>query len=124
MLTYILQRILYFIPTLLLVSLLAFALSRMMPGDPVERICSTSIVDETVSYIDPDQNTREYQRCAALLGYDKPAFYFSILPLGFPDTLSRFVLESQRKTLKRLMSAHGDWPAVMQYYARIKHARA
>jgi ABC-type microcin C transport system permease subunit YejB len=39
---YILRRILFFIPTLFIITLLAFIISVNAPGDPVERMISSS----------------------------------------------------------------------------------
>ena len=45
MLKYILKRILIFIPTLLAISLITFALSTTAPGDPVEQMLSSRAGD-------------------------------------------------------------------------------
>ncbi|MFK7807294.1 MAG: ABC transporter permease [Saprospiraceae bacterium] len=105
---YILKRLLLFVPTLLLVSLLVFGLSKAVPGDPAER---------GGWGLDGDSfNEEAYQRAAIKLGLDKPIFYFSLSSTAFPDTLHRILRKSHRDNLKQLINRHGNWPEIQQYY--------
>ncbi len=49
MLRYIFKRLIVFIPTLIIISLLAFVISINAPGDPVERLSKSANKEGTAS---------------------------------------------------------------------------
>lgn len=105
MLIYLLKRLLLFVPTLLVVSLLAFGLSRVAPGDPVLSACAGN------RELLPD----DYRRCAGELHLDRPAFYFSLAPASYPDTLYRILPLHRRETLRKMIALYGEWPLLAEY---------
>jgi peptide/nickel transport system permease protein len=113
MLQYLIKRLLLFLPTLLVVSLLAFGLSRCTPGDPIQCYLPDSI-DGKFS-MNPAQYERAYAREAKKLGWDKPAFYFRIGPKAYPDTLYRILIRSRRENLEKLIAQYGNWSKVQAY---------
>lgn len=115
MTTYLLKRILWFIPTLIAISFLAFGLSKCTPGDPVMQACfpEDTPFDEAVFEV-------EYRRCAQSLGLDRPAFYFSLSSAAYPDTLYRIQQMARRTTLSKLIAQYGNWPEIEKYYHQIK----
>ncbi len=116
MLRYLIKRILLFIPTLLLISLLAFGLSKLAPGDPIgER------EDPRLSLGDQE---RIYRETARLWGLDKPVFYFGIASAAYPDTLYRFVLKQQRETLTKLIGQYGNWAEIAAYRQQLEQTDA
>ena len=74
MLRYILLRILYFIPTLIGISLVIFLLSKNTPGDPIEKF-----MDEDLDSFESFES-RQKRRSAIIkdLKLDQPVFYFGI----------------------------------------------
>jgi peptide/nickel transport system permease protein len=116
MIRYLLKRILIFAPTLVVISLLAFALSKMAPGDPVELRQSAGSVPIASGAREAD---RMYAETARLMGLDKPVFYFSLSSAAYPDTLHRVQRLDRRQTLRRLIGIYGNWPAVQNYYSAI-----
>lgn len=116
MIRYLFKRILIFVPTLLVVSLLAFALSKMAPGDPVELRQSAASVPISS---DVRESDRIYAETARLMGLDKPVFYFSLSSAAYPDTLHLVLRRDRRETLRRLIGIYGNWPAVQSYYSAI-----
>lgn len=116
MIRYLLKRILIFVPTLLVVSLLAFALSKMAPGDPVELRQSAASVPIAS---DARESDRIYAETARLMGLDKPVFYFSLSSAAYPDTLHLVLRRDRRETLRRLIGIYGNWPAVQSYYSAV-----
>ncbi len=74
MLRYILIRVLYFIPTLLGISLVVFFLSKNTPGDPVDKF-----MDEDLDTFESFES-RQKRRAAIVkdLKLDRPNFYFGI----------------------------------------------
>lgn len=116
MLPYLLKRVLFFIPTLLFVSLIAFGLSKVAPGDPVDIYSRGSGAGNKQ---DIKNSERVYQQTAVLLGLDKPAFYFSLSSAAFPDTLHRIVQKTHRAALKKLIAQYGNWESISLYRQRI-----
>lgn len=76
---YLLRRILYFVPVLIAISLLAFIISVNAPGDPVERMISSGTSEEGSSLFRSNAELKSYWR--KKLGLDLPVFYFSMVSL-------------------------------------------
>jgi len=73
---YIAKRILQFIPTLLLITLITFGLTRIAPGDPVESRYKENVGIEKGMIVD----SIVYRSLSHEMGLDKPVFYFTIHP--------------------------------------------
>lgn len=114
---YIIHRLLYIFPTLLAISLLAFALSKAAPGDPVTLLLNRT-GEESLG--NAARYKRSYVETAHILGLDKPAFYFSLLPQAYPDTLYRIIEPVQRGTIKQLCARYGQPSLVHSYYNAIQ----
>ena len=104
MLQYILKRILYFIPTFLIVSLIIFFLSKAA-GEFYQ--C------EQVSYGEID--IEDCKQEARQKGYDKPIFYFTLSTAAHSDTLYKIFREERRNALHQLIGQYGNWPVISQY---------
>ncbi|MBX2814764.1 MAG: ABC transporter permease [Saprospiraceae bacterium] len=76
----LLRRVLWVIPTLLLLLVLTFGLTRMAPGDPVlfELAKNEELQNQEITL-------DMYERTARSLGLDKAYFYFSVWPLTYPS---------------------------------------
>ena len=73
---YILKRIVIFVPTLFIISLLTFILIAAAPGDPAETMLNRSSGEgQATDKLATDQSYRELRH---KLGLDLPIFYFSI----------------------------------------------
>lgn len=118
MLSYILQRIAIFIPTLFVISLAAFALSKMAPGDPVDLLLKGQSGESGQKDLKSSEST--YREKAEQLGLDLPVFYFGLSSAAFPDTMYKIVKQSDRQTLNNLTAQYGNWPATAEYYKTIK----
>jgi peptide/nickel transport system permease protein len=112
---YIIRRVLVFIPTLLLISLITFLISVHAPGDPVEQMFNTNAGDNG-QVMDKLTSEKVYQEARHRFGLDLPLFYFSVTDATVPDTLYRIAKENQRNTLERLSFNFGNWPGVASYY--------
>lgn len=108
MLQYLLRRILLSVPTLLLISFLAFGLGKCAPGDPVVTVFG----EEQYNSLDPAQQSGKYRSNAARLGLTGPSFYFSLTTAAYPDTLWRIFPFDRRERLEKLIGQTGNWPAV------------
>ena len=115
---YILKRILLFIPTLFIISLLTFILISAAPGDPAETMLNRNSGEGQAS--DKMATERSYRELRHKLGLDLPVFYFAPTNLAQCDTLVRIPTKNHREMLDRLVYAYGNWPQIETYYKQIK----
>jgi peptide/nickel transport system permease protein len=108
---YILSRLLWAFPTLFLISLISFWISNLSATDPLEKLLRTDAESVSGNTSLSNDMRKEWQKKLFL---DKPAFYFSLQPLAFPDTLHRVVSKSERKVLRKWLWQSGDWPWVVE----------
>jgi peptide/nickel transport system permease protein len=118
MLKYIVKRILIFIPTLLVITLLGFIISVNAPGDPVERMVKSSQSGGETGAQSVNQ-TQERNFWRAKLGLDLPVFYFSLTSLSRPDTLYRIYDKNEKEALDRLIDRYGNWKEIQVYYSSL-----
>lgn len=111
---YLLKRILFFIPTLLIISLLAFIISLQAPGDPLDRMVSAQ--ENGGEFQAQSANTqKEKDRWRKKLGLDLPVFYFSFSNAATPDTLYRIYDDNLRNASKRLINTYGNWEQISDW---------
>lgn len=111
MLRYLLRRTALALPTLLVISLVTFGLSKCAPVDPVREVYGVSLLPT----LDPEAQGQAYRQNAAKLGLDKPAFYFSITTAVVPDTAYLIFPPERRKLLCDLAAQCGDWELTDRY---------
>jgi peptide/nickel transport system permease protein len=116
MLTYIFKRILLFIPTLFVITLLGFIISVNAPGNPVERMVSAAESGGEVSSQTKNQE-EQTKFWTKKLGLDLPVFYVSLTSLAHPDTLHKVYDRNEREALDRLIYQYGNWPEIQAYYS-------
>ena len=114
---YILSRLLWAFPTLFLISLISFWISNLSATDPLEKLLRTDAESVSGNTQLNDDLRKEWQKKLFL---DKPAFYFSLQPLAFPDTLQRVVSKGERKVLRKWIWQSGDWLWVDQLNQLLK----
>lgn len=117
MLKYVIKRILIFIPTILAISLVTFAISIKTPGDPVDMMLNQNSGDGQAA--DKLASEIAYIEQRAKLGLDKPLFYFKITNATYPDTLYRIPKKNHRENLERLAFTYGNWTDIANYYKLI-----
>ena len=108
MFRFILKRLLVFIPTLLVISLLAFVISVNAPGDPVERLLTASEEtggDASVNAIDKQKAANDLRK---RLGLNLPVFYFSLQTIGDIDTIYRIQNFDHRIVIRRMARETGN----------------
>jgi peptide/nickel transport system permease protein len=121
MFKYVLKRVVIFIPTLILISILTFALSKMAPGDPVKlALGNTEQSGESGGSGEKMAGEKAYRAMAEQLGLTLPTFYFDFSNVAMPDTLYRMVKKGERDNLERLISMYGNWPQIEAYFHSIK----
>lgn len=114
---YILRRVLFFVPTLFIITLLAFTISVNAPGDPVERMMSSSQTGEQQANSVNTSEQKLYWR--KKLGLDLPLFYFSMNSLSVPDTLYKIYDKQEREALERLIDQYGNWKEISLFHQSI-----
>jgi peptide/nickel transport system permease protein len=120
MFKYILKRLLFFVPTLIVISLLCFLLSKKAPGDPVELIIrGGSQGGAGGQRSDMIAGDRAYQEKAEMLGLNLPVFYFGVTSKAYPDTLFKIVQRDRRENLSALIARYGNWKEIEGYYVEI-----
>jgi peptide/nickel transport system permease protein len=118
MVIYILKRMLMFIPTLGVVSLIAFILSLYAPGDPTEMLSA-----EAEAGSDPVARRKARTELQQKLGLNLPVFYLSLGTMADIDTVYRITDADQRNMLVRLARQSGNPEGTMRYYNDLNHAR-
>lgn len=122
MIAYLLRRILLFIPTLLVISLLAFIISVNAPGDPVERLVTAAESGE-ISLTATASMQEEKRYWTHRLGLDLPVFYVRIAPYSYPDTLYKISDKQERKALTSHLNKYGNWQQIQHYYKALLDLR-
>jgi peptide/nickel transport system permease protein len=79
--SYIIRRLLLFIPALIIISLLSFVISINAPGDPVERMMTVS-GGSGETYSQSINQKEQYKYWQHRLGLDLPVFYFGLHSLA------------------------------------------
>ena len=120
MFKYILTRVLYFIPTLLIITLLTFLLSQAAPGDPVETRLQGSQGAQGGGMSEKQAGEQAYIAMSKKLGLDLPPFYFSLGSLAEPKDLYKIFRKKERENLSRLVNTYGNWEQIEPYYYSIK----
>ncbi len=111
---YLLKRLLLFIPSLWIVTLLGFYLSKLAPGDPVALALGEVDQDRII-------NENAYIQKRKDLGLDKPLFYFSISAWSETDTLYKIPRPQWRDLASYLTFYTGNWDWVNDYLVKIQN---
>ena len=121
MLRYIIRRVLVFVPTLFIISLLAFVISVNAPGDPVERLLNAAD-DQGGAAGNRSATEKLKQEKRSELGLDLPIFYFGLGTLADPDTLHKVPDKAHQTMLLRMARKTGNWPATADYFHSLNQA--
>lgn len=114
MLKYILKRILIFLPTLFVISCIAFWLGKIAPGDPVySRIPGGDSQFEITG--------KTYQEIYEQMGLDKATFYVALSSMAYPDTLFKIPGRYRQENLSNLIAQYGNWQKIQTYNSNLVH---
>ena len=115
MLQYILRRILLFIPSLFVITLLAFIINASVPGDPVMRLlgAENELQNSTAVY------DKQYEQVQHRLGLDLPLFYISLTSAASPGNLSHIHNSMHRNMIESLSLETGNGVWMMQFYKNL-----
>lgn len=120
MLKYIAKRVLIFLPTLLIITVIGFVISVNAPGDPVERLMTAAgSGGEIGTQSASQQEQKKYWK--KKLGLDLPVFYFSLDKLSYPDTLYKVYDKNEQEALSRLLDEYGNWKETSVYFNKLNN---
>jgi len=110
MLFYVIKKVLLIIPTVILVMILAFFLSKLTPGDAAESLM-------TIQGVQPQNNNANqvYETNYKQLNLDKPDFYLSVQPDFYPENINAIITPSKRKEVKSFLQQKYDFESIVQY---------
>lgn len=115
---YIIKRLLLFIPTLFVISLLAFVISVNAPGDPVEILSGSASPQGGSTQTSVSKAAKDSIRTR--LGLDQPLFYLSFCSYSDCDTLHKIPGKSHRAVLSHLTNQYGNWQEIAAWYNEVK----
>ena len=107
---YLLRRLVFAVFTLLLLSMITFAMVKYIPTD-----VTLQREDASVSNSSYRQQIAQITQKAQAQQLDLPLFYFSLTTADQPDTVDRIFPYDRRGRLLQLLNQSGNWPAVQQY---------
>lgn len=105
MLRFLLKRILFFIPVLGIVVLLAFGLSTLAPSNPLDKILES---EKTMAEGSVPANSLQKQYWIKKLGLDLPLFYIDIKPLSYSNELQKVYDKDNKILLNKLIAYSGN----------------
>jgi peptide/nickel transport system permease protein len=117
MLVFLLQRLAFFIPTLLLISIIIFGLSKQTAGDPVLNKMEDNEENNVKNVLSEDL----YLSTAKDLGLDKPTFYCTLTSQAFPPDFYKIVKKDHRTALENLIKKYGNWVEIFTFYQSTKN---
>ncbi len=120
MLRYIAKRVLMFVPTLVIITVIGFFISVNAPGDPVERMMTAAGSSGEVGTQSASQ-VEQKRFWKQKLGLDLPVFYVSLTKLSYPDTLYKIYDKNERQALERLLDQYGNWEQIAEHSHRLNN---
>lgn len=121
MFKYIVKRLLFFIPTLFAITLFAFILGKLAPGDPVNLRLKGGMSGSSTGQLSEKQaGEQAYYELSEKLGLNLPVFYFVPTSKAYPDSLYKIINKDEREALNGLISKYGNWPEIEKYYQSLK----
>lgn len=93
---------------------LCFILSQFQPDDPATRLAGELPMEGAAGYTVQLYQQR-YLAAAHKLRLDRPKFYFTLVPGGYPDTLLRWTHPPTRAYYHRLWLISRDWNQVLTF---------
>jgi peptide/nickel transport system permease protein len=124
MLKYTVKRILYFIPAVLVISVITFMLIRAVPGDMADALIRSQ-TDELSLRDAPGLYEKKYREKARELGTDLPAFYVEISSCAYPRSLAYEWNPVKKEVITNLIRQTGEsskaysWYSHLEFYDRI-----
>lgn len=108
MILYLLKRIFWLVPTLLVVTMITFFLSYQQQGSSITSDCLyLGATNVQPTYFEECVRAEKKRK-----GLDKAPFILSIHPLSEPDTLYLFTDPLEKQAIRSLCFTYGNWEAI------------
>ncbi len=120
LLSYFIKRLVFAVFTLWLVSLLMFGLSTCTPVHPVERLFEQEQFGKQEYHL----RAADFRTKAAMLGLDKPIFYFAVQPAYYPDTTYRIFPPELREQICTLADQTAQAGVAADWFSLVHTADA
>lgn len=118
MIKYFAKRVLYVIPTIIGICLLAFTLTELVPGDVTDiKISNEDMSAAGVSLVQI-QETQDNLRGKFKL--NKPLFYFSLQSLALPEQIHDLKSPSKKNAIKNWANIYGCKSEVWDFYIELE----
>lgn len=98
---------------LVIISLFAFFLSKMVKQDPAINLLQQSGLDQEVI----DYNSQTYINAYNSLNLNRPTFYFSILPQNHPSNINEISSNDTKKLIRSLLGLGYDIEEILPQFA-------
>jgi peptide/nickel transport system permease protein len=122
MFQYLLRRLLFFVPSLLIIVFLVLWLSNQSVDDPVETLDSSNTAQRSVENWNEERaNEVAYLEIAQKYHLNLSLFYFSVQSIAYEDSLNYITFRSHRQNALDLVHQYGNGQAVWQYYKNLKN---
>lgn len=103
---YLVKRIFIFIPTFLAVTMIAFFLRQLAPGDPIDMAVRGGYTSDY--NVAAEQYRRDYLTKAQELDLDNPTFYFSILTSAHPKGYQHLIFPPDKLAADQQMHSQEE----------------
>lgn len=110
-----LKKVLYFIPSLLVLSLLCFTLSKLTPDDPVLTELGLPVEELSGNQNKFDEFRNQYVRIVEKNGYHLPLFYISISSMAGTGDLDNILYLPEKKIAKKILAHNGNIDDLQEY---------
>ncbi len=118
MFKYLIKKLIIIFPSIFLLAVLIFFLSKLAPGD---RVYAYLELKGTAISGNRTIEEKDYKEIAHKLNLDLPLFYFSIHPKAFSDSLYQIVIPKQKDSLKSLIISKAkasDMLPIISFYGK------
>ncbi len=117
MLLYVLKRILLYVPTILVVCIVIFYLSRQNSELIIDQMLENEgMTDQSFG---GDDYRREYEAKVKFLHLDYPLFYWQIVPSNYPRNLNTYIWKEDISLARQLAQQSYDSEDISNYMAEI-----
>jgi peptide/nickel transport system permease protein len=98
MVSFVIKRILLIIPTIVFAMIIAFSLSKMVPGDTADAMLLLQGIHH-----DSKNYTTEYEKIYTKYGMNKSLFYFGIHPHFYPSNIHQITDQTTRNQVREML---------------------
>lgn len=116
MLTFIIRRLILVIPTLIVVLILTFLLSKLTPGDEVY---SRLMTEGQATQYRTEEFEKIYREEQKKLGLQLPLFYITLRPHYEPNESGNIIPVTYKRALFELNKEIKDWKIVHDYHQQL-----